>query len=104
MIAVSLNVSGGIRLIKLANCACAPKTLQTQRGRTHSAGCVRQWFCTAELFGERRYENWNTQTNTHSLRDYQFTNKSLNDAYRIKDDCGGSRPRVFEEALCCEDI
>ena len=36
------------------------KTLQTQRGRTHGAGCVRQWFRTAEPLGERRYENWNT--------------------------------------------
>ena len=30
------------------------------RGRTHGAGCVRQWFRTAEPLGERRYENWNT--------------------------------------------
>ena len=42
------------------NCTCARKTLQTQRGRTHGAGCVRQWFRTAEPLGERRYENWNT--------------------------------------------
>ena len=42
------------------NCACARKTLQTQRGRTQGAGCVRQWFRTAEPLGERRYENWNT--------------------------------------------
>ena len=45
--------------------ACARKTLQTQRGRTHGAGCVRQWFRTAEPLGERRYENWNTHTHTH---------------------------------------
>ena len=38
------------------------KTLQTQRGRTHGARCVRQWFRTAEPLGERRYENWNTHT------------------------------------------
>ena len=37
-------------------------TLQTQRGRTHGAGCVRQWFRTAEPLGELRYENWNTHT------------------------------------------
>ena len=42
------------------NCTCTRKTLQTQRGRTHGAGCVRQWFRTAEPLGERRYENWNT--------------------------------------------
>ena len=35
------------------------KPLQTQRARTHGAGCVRQWFRTAEPLGERRYENWN---------------------------------------------
>ena len=29
------------------NCACARKTLQKQRGRTHGAGCVRQWFRVA---------------------------------------------------------
>ena len=42
--------------------AYARKILQTQRGRTHGAGCVRQWFRTAEPLGERRYENWNTHT------------------------------------------
>ena len=31
----------------------------------HHAGCVLQWFHTAEPLGERRYENWNTHT--HSL-------------------------------------
>ena len=46
------------------NCVCARKTLQTQRGRTHGAGCVRQWFRTAEPLGERRYQNWNTHTHT----------------------------------------
>ena len=46
------------------------KTLQTQRGRTHGAGCVRQCFRTAEPLGERRYENWNTHTQTRA-RDLQ---------------------------------
>ena len=32
---------------------------------THGAGCVQQWFSTAEPLGKRRYENWNTHT--HSL-------------------------------------
>ena len=41
-------------------------TLQTQRGRTQGAGCVRQWFRTAEPLGERHYENWNTQTHSGS--------------------------------------
>ena len=52
------------------NCACARKTLQTQRRRTHGAGCVRQWFRTAEPLGERRYENWNTHT--HTANKYLF--------------------------------
>ena len=43
------------------------KTLQTQRGRTHCAGCVQQWFRTAEPLGERRYENWNTHTQSYNL-------------------------------------
>ena len=49
------------------NCACARKTLQTQRERTHGAGCVRQWFRTAEPLGERRYENWNTHKHAARL-------------------------------------
>ena len=64
MIAVSLNVGGGIRLIKPAKLY---KTLQTQRGRTHGAGCVRQWFRTAEPLGESRYVNWNTHTYYYML-------------------------------------
>ena len=64
--AVSLNVGGGARLTNRQNCTCARKTLQTKRGRTHGAGCVRQWFRTAEPVGERRYENWNTHTHTHT--------------------------------------
>ena len=44
----------------------ASKTLHTQRGWTHGAGCVRQWFRTADPLGERRYENWNTHTRTHA--------------------------------------
>ena len=52
VIAVSSNVGGGVRLIKPAKLhTCARKTLQTQRGRTHGAGCVRQWFRTAEPLG-----------------------------------------------------
>ena len=65
VIAVSLNVGGGVRLIKPAKLYMCTQTLQTQRGRTHGAGCVRQWFRTAEPLGERRYENWNTHT--HSI-------------------------------------
>ena len=34
--------------------ACASTTLQTQRGRTHGTGCVRQWFRITEPLEERR--------------------------------------------------
>ena len=47
--------------------ACVRKTLQTQGGRTHGAGCLRQRFRTAEPLGERGYENWNTHTNSWYL-------------------------------------
>ena len=59
--AVSPNVGGGVRLIKPAKLyMCMRNTTNTMR--THGAGCVRQWFCTAEPLGERCYENWNTHT------------------------------------------
>ena len=49
------------RLIKPAKlCICTQNTTN-KREWTHGAGRVRQWFSTAEPFGERRYENWNTQ-------------------------------------------
>ena len=64
VIAVSLNVGGGVRLIKPAKlCMCTQNT--TNKTRTDARRrYVRQWFRTAELLGERRYEKWNT--NTHS--------------------------------------
>ena len=81
MIAVSLNVGGGVRLIKPANCTCARKTLQTQRGRRHGAGCVRQWFRTAESLWERRYENWNTHTQVKTVKTdhsvYQYADLNI---------------------------
>ena len=58
VIAVSLNVVGGVRLIKTGKTVHVhANTLQTRRGRTHGAGCARPWFRTAEPLGERRYEN-----------------------------------------------
>ena len=52
MIAVSLNVDGGVRLIKLR------MYMQNTTNTTWTdAGCVRQWFRTAEPLGERRYVN-----------------------------------------------
>ena len=60
--AVSMNVGGGVPLIKLAKlqymCKIVhghAKTLQTQQGQTHGA---RSLCHTAEPLGERRYENW----------------------------------------------
>ena len=57
------------------------KTLQTQRGRTHGAECVRQCFRTAEPLGERRYENRNTHTHVEWFERLEFDGK----------DAGGSR-------------
>ena len=62
VIAVSLNVGGGIRLIKPAK-LCMYTQNTTNTTRTHSSGCVRPWFRTAEPLGER-YENWNTHPHT----------------------------------------
>ena len=47
------------------------QTGKTVHVQTHGAGCVRQWFCTAEPLGERRYDNWNTHTHTHTLVPWQ---------------------------------
>ena len=37
-------------------------------GRTHGAGCVRQWFRTPGPLGKRRYENSNTHLHTHTVK------------------------------------
>ena len=60
------------------NCTCARKTLQTRRGRTHGAECVRQWFRTVEPLRERPYENWNTHIHTHT---HQFSLKFSTQTY-----------------------
>ena len=67
VIVVSLNVSGGVRLIKPAKLyMCTQNTTNTKRTNAPTAlGNVRQWFRTAEPLRERRYENWNTYTHTH---------------------------------------
>ena len=36
----------------------------------HGAGCVRQWFRTAEPLEKRRYENWNTHTHKSKQKNY----------------------------------
>ena len=62
---IRVAVGGGVGLIKPTKwCMCARKTLKTQRGRTHGARCVWQWFRTAEV----RYENWNTHTHTQIFK------------------------------------
>ena len=56
------------------------KTLQTQRGRTHGAGCVRPQFSTAKPLGERPYEldyNNNEQTWKLSASKVQLAKTSL---------------------------
>ena len=63
MIAVSLNVGGGVRPYLIGKTEhMHAKTLQTQRRRTHDAGYARPWFRTTEPLGESRYENWLTTT------------------------------------------
>ena len=46
-------------------CMCTPNPTNTTRTDARHR-CVRQWFCSAEPLGERRYENWNTHTHTHT--------------------------------------
>ena len=58
--------NNGIR-VAVGNSSVTERRRQTQRGRTHGAGCVRQWFRTAEPLGERRYENWSTHTHMTML-------------------------------------
>ena len=58
VIAVSLNVGGGVRLIKLAKLYTCMQNI-TNTPRT-DAWC--QVFRTPEPLGERRFQNWNTHT------------------------------------------
>ena len=82
------------------NCACAHKTLQTQRGRTHGAGYVRQWFRAAEPLGERRYENWNTNTHTHThTHTSELSTLSLRRWTRTKDRIYAEYDRIVGETL-----
>ena len=68
MIAVLLNVGGGVRLIKPAKLyMCMQKHYKHKEDGRTAPGCVRQWFRTAEPLGERRYENWNTRTLPNSF-------------------------------------
>ena len=62
MIAVSLNIGAGIRLIKLAKLFLCTLTHLTNTTKTHGAGYAKPWFHTAEPLGERRYKNWITHT------------------------------------------
>ena len=80
------------------NCACARKTLQTQRGRTHGAGCVRQWFRTAEPLGGtslRELEYTHTFKSIDLLKKYgvsvrNFTKSVLKMYFRYSTNFGQS--------------
>ena len=65
VIAVSLNFGGGVPYQTSKTVHVHANTLQTHRGQTHSAGCVQQWFHTAEPLGKHHYKNWNTHIHTH---------------------------------------
>ena len=68
VIAVSLNVGGGVSLIKSAKLyMCTKKTTNTTRTDARR-GCVRQWFRNAEPLGERHYEHWNTHKENKGQR------------------------------------
>ena len=54
-----LEISG----IRVAVGDCSVTERRRWRPPYHGAGCVRQWFRTAEPLGERRYEN----THTHRI-------------------------------------
>ena len=64
VIAVSLNVGGGVRLIKPAKLYMCTQNTTNTTGTDARHRCVRQWFRTPEPLGKRRYENWNTHTRT----------------------------------------
>ena len=57
VIAVSLNVGGGVRLQTGKTVHVHANTLQTRRGRTHGPGCAWPWLRTVEPLGEGRYEH-----------------------------------------------
>ena len=62
VISVSLNVGGGVRLIKTGKTVHVhANTLQTR--------VARPWFRTAEPLGKRRFEDWITHTQTHTQVD-----------------------------------
>ena len=65
MIAVSLNVGGGVRLIKPAKLACARKNT-TNTTRTDA----RHWVCAAKV-------SYRWATRRKSLRELEYTHKEL---------------------------
>ena len=89
VIAVSLNVGGGVRLIKPAKLYICTQTHYR---------CVRPWFHTAEPLGERRYENWIThisQLSDNSIPSFISWKKG----YR-KDDFTVDCPHLIKKRLC----
>ena len=76
VIAVSLNVGNFIKLYQTGKTVHVhAKTLQTQRGRMHGAGCARPWFRTADSLGESRTcnENWITTKTTTTVHASSMT-------------------------------
>ena len=64
MIVVSLNVDGGVRLIKPAKLyMCMQNTTNITRTDARRQVCAAM-APSAEPLGERHYENWNTHTHT----------------------------------------
>ena len=77
MIEVSLNVGGGVRLIKPAKQYMFMQThyKHDEDGRT-APGVVGQ-LRTAEPLGERRYENWITHNDVYSYSSPHAMNVTL---------------------------
>ena len=70
LLGVSLNNSGGVRLIKPAKLyMCTQNT-----GQTHGAGCAWPWFLTAEPLRECHYENLTLPTFLPFLLEYLHEN------------------------------
>ena len=64
VIAVSLNVGGRIRLIKLAKLYMCTHKHYKHNEDGFTAPCARSWFRIAEPLGKCHYENWITTRRT----------------------------------------
>ena len=73
VIAVSLNVGGGVRLIKTGKSV----HVHAEHYKHNGAGCVRQWFRTAESLGERLFresEHTHTFCSSNTRNHLRFCN------------------------------